>query len=76
MFPGKPVPGISKFWEVDFHSYAHGSLWKNEFKFLLGKDMKKGLSLMEKYWDITKLFVYPYGEYDNRVSNIVKSFWF
>jgi hypothetical protein len=40
-------------------------------------DIEKGLSLMKKYLGYKpNFFVYPYGEYDDRVSAIVKSYGF
>jgi peptidoglycan/xylan/chitin deacetylase (PgdA/CDA1 family) len=72
----KQLQEISKYGKVEFHSYAHGHYGRMSSN-SIRKDIEKGLSLMEKYLGYKpNFFVYPYGEYDNRVSNIVKSFGF
>lgn len=72
----KQLKEISKYGSIEFHSYGHKHmthLSEDEIK----KDFDKGLSLFEKELNIKpKVFTYPYGEYNDRVKNIAKSYGF
>ena len=72
----KQLKKIANYGNVEFHSYGHGhygQMSNEEIK----ADMDKGLALMKKHLDYDpKLFVYPYGEYDERVDKVVKSYNF
>jgi peptidoglycan/xylan/chitin deacetylase (PgdA/CDA1 family) len=67
---------IVKYGSVEFHSYGHGHFGRmssNKIK----ADMSRGLALMKKHLNYQpNLFVYPYGEYDNRVEKIVNAYGF
>ncbi len=66
----------SKYGEVGLHSYAHGHLTHYTNKEII-EDTKKANELFEKNLAMkAKGYIYPYGEYDNRVKNIIKSFGF
>ncbi|MFK5881416.1 MAG: polysaccharide deacetylase family protein [Sulfurospirillum sp.] len=67
---------INKYGSLEFHSYAHPHMTylSNE---KLKADFKKGLKIFEEKLQIKpKYFSYPYGEYNNRVKDIAKSFGF
>ncbi len=67
---------ISKYGAVEFHSYGHGHFgsMSNE---AIKADMDKGLALMKKHLGYEpNLFVYPYGEYDERVAKVVENYGF
>lgn len=67
---------ISKYGSIEFHSYAHGHMneMSNEE---IEKDFKKGLKLFKKHLGIKpKFFTYPYGEYTQRVKDVVLSYGF
>ena len=67
---------ISKYGDLEFHSYSHPHMTYKSDKYLK-EDFKKGLELIKKRLGITpKYFAYPYGEYDKRVKNLAKSFGF
>ncbi|NLC27331.1 MAG: polysaccharide deacetylase family protein, partial [Campylobacteraceae bacterium] len=67
---------IAKYGEVDFHSYAHPHMTKLS-KEDLQKDFEVGLKLFEKELGFKpRYFTYPYGEYDESVKNIAKSYGF
>jgi len=72
----KQLQEIVKYGNVEFHSYGHGhfgSMSDAEIK----KDMDKGLALMKKYLNYEpNLFVYPYGEYDDRVEAVMEHYNF
>lgn len=66
----------SKYGEIALHSYSHDHLThlSNEE---IRKDTKKALELFESNLGFKpKGYVYPYGEYDLRVKNIIKEFNF
>jgi peptidoglycan/xylan/chitin deacetylase (PgdA/CDA1 family) len=72
----KQLKEIAKYGKVEFHSYSHGHYGRMSSK-AIRDDIEKGLSLMKKYLDYKpNFFVYPYGEYNDRVSKIVKSYGF
>ena len=67
---------ISKYGQVEFHSYGHGHFgqMRNEE---IKADMDKGLALMKQHLNyVPNLFVYPYGEYDERVAKVLKPYGF
>ncbi len=72
----KQLKKIAKYGSLEFHSYAHPHMthMSNED---LKKDFQQGLEIFEKKLNIKpKYFTYPYGEYNNRVKKIAKSFGF
>jgi peptidoglycan/xylan/chitin deacetylase (PgdA/CDA1 family) len=72
----KQLKEIKKYGDVEFHTYGHGHYGQmtNE---AIRTDMDKGLALMKKNLNIEpKLFVYAYGEYDNRVEKVVNEYNF
>ena len=72
----KELKEIAKYGNVEFHSYGHGHYGQMSDK-EIEKDMDRGLKLMKKHLNYEpNLFVYPYGEYDNRVDNIIKNYNF
>lgn len=72
----KQLKTISKYGDIEFHSYGHGhfgQMSNEEIK----ADMDKGLALMKKHLNYEpNLFVYPYGEYDDRVSKVIQAYGF
>jgi peptidoglycan/xylan/chitin deacetylase (PgdA/CDA1 family) len=72
----KQLQEIVKYGAVEFHSYGHGhfgSMSNEEIK----KDMDKGLKLMKEHLNYEpNLFVYPYGEYDERVKSVMEEYNF
>ncbi|NPA61744.1 MAG: polysaccharide deacetylase family protein [Epsilonproteobacteria bacterium] len=72
----KQLKEISKYGKVEFHSYGHGHYGRMSSR-AIREDIERGLSLMEEHLNYKpNLFVYPYGEYDERVSKIVDSYGF
>ncbi len=72
----KELKKISKYGDIEFHSYSHPHMTYKSNAFLK-TDFKKGLKLFEKHIGYKpKYFAYPYGEFDTRVQNIAKSFGF
>lgn len=72
----KQLKEIAKYGDVEFHSYGHGH-FPNMSDQEIKDDMDKGLALMKQHLDYEpNLFVYPYGEYDNRVANVIKPYGF
>ena len=72
----KQLKEIKKYGDVEFHTYGHGHYGQmtNE---AIRTDMDKGLALMKKNLNIEpKLFVYAYGEYDDRVEKVVNKYNF
>ncbi len=72
----KELKEISKYGDIEFHSYSHPHMtYKSDI--FLRNDFKKGFELLKKRLGITpKYFAYPYGEYNSRVKNIAKEFGF
>ncbi|CAA6814371.1 MAG: Polysaccharide deacetylase [uncultured Sulfurovum sp.] len=72
----KQLKTIAKYGDIEFHSYGHGhfgQMSNTEIK----DDMDKGLALMKKHLNYEpNLFVYPYGEYDDRVAEVIKPYGF
>ena len=72
----KQLQTIAKYGSVEFHSYGHGHFGQMSEK-EIKVDMDKGLSLMKKHLNYKpNLFVYPYGEYDDRVTKIIEPYGF
>ncbi len=72
----KQLNEIKKYGDVEFHTYAHGHYGQMSDE-KIQADMDKGLSLMKEKLNIEpKLFVYAYGEYDDRVEKIVNEYNF
>ena len=62
--------------EIGLHSYGHPHLTTLSNKEII-KDTKKGYDIFTKKMGYTpKSYVYPYGEYDLRVKNLIKKFNF
>lgn len=58
------------------HSYSHPSLIKlsNED---IAKDTQKAIDILKRTWDIkTKIYSYPFVNYDDRVKNEILKFGF
>jgi peptidoglycan/xylan/chitin deacetylase (PgdA/CDA1 family) len=67
---------INKYGNVEFHSYGHGHFGSMSDE-AIKKDMDKGLALMKKHLNYEpNLFVYPYGEYDDRVEAVMAQYNF
>ena len=72
----KQLQTIAKYGNVEFHSYGHGHYGQMSDE-AIKADMERGLALMKQHLNYEpSLFVYPYGEYDNRVSSIIESYGF
>jgi peptidoglycan/xylan/chitin deacetylase (PgdA/CDA1 family) len=73
----KQLQEISKYGQVEFHSYGHGHFGQMTNQAIV-KDMDKGLALMKKHLKNFEphLFVYPYGEYDARVAKVIENYNF
>jgi len=72
----KQLKEITNYGDVEFHSYGHGHYGRMSDK-EINSDMEKGLTLMKKHLNYEpRLFVYPYGEYDKRVDNIMQNYNF
>ncbi|BCD63139.1 polysaccharide deacetylase [Nitratiruptor sp. YY08-26] len=67
---------IKRFGEIGLHSHAHPHL-VNLSNEQIQKDTQQGLQLLQKHLALQpKSYAYPYGEYDERVKKIIKSFGF
>ncbi len=72
----KQLKEISKYGQVEFHSYGHGHFGQMNNEEIKA-DMDKGLALMKQHLNyVPNLFVYPYGEYDERVAKVLKPYGF
>jgi len=72
----KQLETIAKYGEVEFHSYGHGHYGQMSDE-KIKADMDKGLALMKKHLNYEpNLFVYPYGEYDDRVASVIAPYGF
>ena len=72
----KQLKTIAKYGDVEFHSYGHGHFGQMSDE-KIKADMDKGLALMKKHLNYEpNLFVYPYGEYDERVEKVLKDYNF
>ena len=71
----KQVKECEKYGEIGVHSYAHPHLAKlsNE---AIKKDTQKAINILKKHLGYTpNMYAYPYGEYDNRVKNIINKYF-
>jgi peptidoglycan/xylan/chitin deacetylase (PgdA/CDA1 family) len=72
----KQLKEIVKHGNVEFHSYGHGHFGSMSDE-AIKKDMDRGLALMKKHLNYEpNLFVYPYGEYDDRVEAVLEQYNF
>ncbi|CAA6824701.1 MAG: Polysaccharide deacetylase [uncultured Sulfurovum sp.] len=72
----KQLKTIAKYGDIEFHSYGHGHFGQMSDE-KIKADMDKGLALMKKHLNYEpNLFVYPYGEYDDRVAKIIEPYGF
>lgn len=72
----KQLKEISKYGDVEFHTYGHGHYGQMSDE-SIKKDMDKGLALMKKHLNYEpRLFVYAYGESDDRVKKVVEQYNF
>jgi len=72
----KQLKTIAKYGDVEFHSYGHGHYGQMSDE-KIKADMDKGLALMKKHLNYEpSLFVYPYGEYDDRVASVIEPYGF
>jgi peptidoglycan/xylan/chitin deacetylase (PgdA/CDA1 family) len=72
----KQLKTIAKYGDIEFHSYGHGHFGQMSDE-KIKADMDKGLALMKKHLNYEpNLFVYPYGEYDDRVAKVIKPYGF
>jgi len=70
------IKDASQYGEIGFHSYGHPHLVSMSDS-AIQKDTQKGLSIMQDKLGIkAKYYAYPYGEYDERVRNVIKGFDF
>ena len=66
----------SKYGEIGLHSHSHPHLTHLSDE-KIKEDTQKAIDLFEKNMKFrAKYYAYPYGEYDNRVKNIIKNFGF
>jgi len=67
---------IQKYGDIGLHSYAHDHFLKISNDELI-EDTKKSLNLIQKNLGFKpNTYVYPYGEYNQRIQNTIKSFGF
>ncbi|HHH19578.1 MAG TPA: polysaccharide deacetylase, partial [Campylobacterales bacterium] len=67
---------IAKYGDVEFHTYGHGHYGRMSNEEIKA-DMDKGLALMKEHLNYKpNLFVYAYGEYDDRVQKVVDPYGF
>jgi len=72
----KQLKEIKKYGSIEFHSYGHGHFAEMNDT-AIKADMDKGLALIKKFLNYKpSLFVYPYGEYDNRVQKVIEQYGF
>jgi len=72
----KQLKTIAKYGDVEFHSYGHGHYGQMSNE-KIKADMERGLALMKKHLNYEpSLFVYPYGEYDDRVASVIEPYGF
>ncbi len=72
----KQLKEISKYGNVEFHTYGHGHYGQMSNE-AIKKDMDLGLKLMNKHLNYEpNLFVYAYGESDNRVKSVLEQYNF
>jgi peptidoglycan/xylan/chitin deacetylase (PgdA/CDA1 family) len=67
---------ISKYGELGLHSYSHPHLTQKSNNFIK-EDTQKAYDIFVKEFGYKpKYYAYPYGEFNNRVKNIIKKFDF
>ena len=72
----KQLKEIKKYGDVEFHTYGHGHYGQMSDE-AIKKDMDRGLALMKKHLNYEpRLFVYAYGESDDRVKKVVEQYNF
>ena len=65
----------AKFGELGIHSYAHPHLAKLTDKEII-KDTKKAIESFKKHLGyVPNMYAYPYGEYNQRVKNIINKYF-
>lgn len=70
------IKNASKYGEIALHSYAHKHLTKQSSKDIY-EDTKLSYEIFEEKMGFKpKGYVYPYGEYDQRVKDVIKQFDF
>jgi len=70
------IKEVSKYGTIGLHSYSHPRLLNLTDQEII-KDTKKGIKIFKKNMGYSpKIYAYPYGEYDNRIKNILKTFKF
>lgn len=72
----KEIKEASKYGEIGLHSYSHPHLTKISLD-KVKQDTKKSLEIFEKNLGFKpKSYAYPYGEYNQKVQDVIKSFNF
>lgn len=72
----KEIKETAKYGEIALHSYRHPKLQKLTTK-KIKEDTEKAINLFEKNLGFkAKYYCYPYGEYNDRVKNIIKNYNF
>jgi peptidoglycan/xylan/chitin deacetylase (PgdA/CDA1 family) len=71
----KMVQEVSKYGDIQFHSYAHPHLTTLSDKQIL-QDTKEGLKIFKKHMGyMPDSYAYPYGEYNVRVRKVLSPFF-
>jgi peptidoglycan/xylan/chitin deacetylase (PgdA/CDA1 family) len=69
------VKKCAKYGELGVHSWAHPHLAKLSNQQII-EDTKKAIKAFKKYIGyVPNMYAYPYGEYDERVKNIINKFF-
>lgn len=70
------IKDTSKFGEIELHSYTHPRLTKLSKENIIA-DTQKAIDVFEKNMGYKpKFFAYPYGDYNKKVQEVIKSFGF
>lgn len=70
------IKDASKYGSIELHSYSHKSLVKLSDEEII-EDTQKAIDIFEKNMGYkAKYYTYPYGEYDERTKEILKTFGF
>lgn len=70
------IKEASKYGSISLHSYGHHHMTQLS-QDAIKKDTEKAIELFEENLGFKpSIYVYPYGEYDNSVSKVIKSFGF
>ena len=70
------IKEVGKYGTISLHSYSHPRLLNLTDQEII-KDTKKGIKIFKKNMGYSpKIYAYPYGEYDNQIKNILKTFKF